>query len=572
MNRTSELYRLVPQWAVCNLVLLYIVYLNNLTHNTALELLATGKPITYEHYHVLATNGINIIVSLLCSYLADRIADVMIRKNYAEALERFRRASFVNQREQFPALESKIVTTSGTVAQFTHMIPNMVTSVIQLVAAVALVAQTHEAPKTLAGLAIVNLVAMVCAVRYISSKLSAGNAETAKLAHAEFGKKSTKMSYLNYRSMHGADSGSADEIANIVYRAECMFSRNTERNDHIRNACVMILDALATASIGLVPVTLPVWKLLGRYVDFAGTCSRSWIHYHSLKTRMLEVEEYFKKFDKSERFQVPQIDNPSEVRMQALQFARKSSEGRVVYTLTLTRELVFGKGEPRLILIEGVNGAGKSTFFDILAGGIEPATTVNGTTELITTMTINGLPVSHGWMHLLKSRLYLTQFSKEDIAASTWADFVAPVSVGSHPITDSMIIDAIHEVGLGPVFDSRAEGKLTAKIGILSGGEHRRLSLARTIVAMRSSPGTMLTIIDEADAGVDEITKGPESISEIINNIHSWYRGTIMAALHNKRFIRGLNWNAKLTFEKSIDPKTKAIHTMVTYSQKRKMK
>lgn len=141
--------------------------------------------------------------------------------------------------------------------------------------------------------------------------------------------------------------------------------------------------------------------------------------------------------------------------------------------------LTVGKGE--VIALTGPSGSGKSTLLHLLAGFLAPD---SGDVRLF------GKPAgsfAFGWLG-----------QSGFLVHGTWAD---NLRLTSPDVSNVAIEAALRNVGLGPLLDSREDGIFSAVSEDgqgLSGGQARRLSLARIFVADYE-----VILLDEPTAGLD---------------------------------------------------------------------
>lgn len=141
--------------------------------------------------------------------------------------------------------------------------------------------------------------------------------------------------------------------------------------------------------------------------------------------------------------------------------------------------LTIGKGD--VIALTGPSGGGKSTLLHLLAGFLAPD---SGHIHLF------GKPAgsfAFGWLG-----------QSGFLVHGTWAD---NLRLTSPDVSDVAIETALRNVGLGPLLDSREDGifsKVSEDGQGLSGGQARRLSLARIFVADYA-----VILLDEPTAGLD---------------------------------------------------------------------
>jgi lipopolysaccharide export system ATP-binding protein len=136
-----------------------------------------------------------------------------------------------------------------------------------------------------------------------------------------------------------------------------------------------------------------------------------------------------------------------------------------------------------IVGILGPNGAGKSTCFRAIAGLIRP---IAGTVRL-GGVCLDRLPL---WRRVRAGLGYLAQEPAIFRSLSTRDNLrVAVEGVGGNPLIVDALLD---KAGLLPLAEASA--------GTLSGGERRRLELARTLAT-----GPRVLLLDEPFAGVDPL-------------------------------------------------------------------
>lgn len=154
-----------------------------------------------------------------------------------------------------------------------------------------------------------------------------------------------------------------------------------------------------------------------------------------------------------------------------------------------------------IVLVAGRNGAGKSTL-------LRNSVTRNDT-------------------------IYLPQ-SSDDMRDQTWVDAVGCLSAD---MPQSVIRRAICDCGLMPPDD------LTAPIGELSGGQVRRLMLARVIATVRHRAAVRRVILDEPDQG---ISADDGSVAAIIAELGRANARLVLVAMHNAALIDQVQWTARV--------------------------
>ncbi len=141
--------------------------------------------------------------------------------------------------------------------------------------------------------------------------------------------------------------------------------------------------------------------------------------------------------------------------------------------------LTFRRGD--VIALTGPSGGGKTTLLNLIAGFLPPG---EGTIEVL------GRSPGHSGFGWLGQKGFLVH--------GTWAD---NLRLTTPDASDVAIETALRSVGLGALLDSRPEGinSAVSEDGQgLSGGQSRRLSLARLFVADYD-----LILLDEPTAGLD---------------------------------------------------------------------
>jgi ATP-binding cassette subfamily C protein CydD len=135
----------------------------------------------------------------------------------------------------------------------------------------------------------------------------------------------------------------------------------------------------------------------------------------------------------------------------------------------------------QVVALTGPSGEGKSTLLHLMAGFIQPTAGV---------VSVDGETPGNCAFGWLGQRGFWTQ--------GTWAD---NLRLTCPDATDVSIESALRNVGLGGLLDQRADGihsRVSEDGQGLSGGQARRLSLARIFVAHYE-----LILLDEPTAGLD---------------------------------------------------------------------
>jgi len=201
-------------------------------------------------------------------------------------------------------------------------------------------------------------------------------------------------------------------------------------------------------------------------------------HYHDRAAAMGAGAEILERLNTPVDSYQPQASVSAEPTNDVIELISVSMAFRADHDVLQKVSLKIRKGE--VIALTGPSGGGKSTLLHLLAGFMAPDT---GRIRLF-----GQLPGSFrfGW---LGQKGFLVQ--------GTWAD---NLRLTTPDASDVAIATALHNVGLGPLLDSRKDGILSAVSEDgqgLSGGQARRLSLARIFLADYD-----LILLDEPTAGL----------------------------------------------------------------------
>lgn len=190
-----------------------------------------------------------------------------------------------------------------------------------------------------------------------------------------------------------------------------------------------------------------------------------------------------------------------EIRFHGVSYAYQPSQP-IFHNLNLT----IKRGE--CIALTGPSGGGKTTLLHLLAGFITPGSG---------TVSVMGQPAgsfSFGWLG-----------QQGFLVGGSWADnlrLVAPEA------SDIAIESALRNAGLGPLLNAREDGiysQVSEDGKGLSGGQARRLSLARVFVADYD-----LILLDEPTAGLDT-----DSEMHVLNGLNKLAQAgkTIVLSTHH---------------------------------------
>ncbi|QYB17399.1 taurine import ATP-binding protein [Pacmanvirus S19] len=189
--------------------------------------------------------------------------------------------------------------------------------------------------------------------------------------------------------------------------------------------------------------------------------------------------------------------------------AKESITGKIImYSMNYINENSFQlKWEGKPLTIEGLtywihgsNGSGKTTFLNIISGFIE---------DVEVNMTVDG--ISTNWADI-SNKVIIEQDDPINFAQGSWYEAIG-----------ERFEECISIVGLNKIYMQR---KNNSCIGELSGGQRRRLLIARGIGRLLSTGGNIL-IMDEPEAHIDD------TFADIILNLRQVYHGAIFMSLHN---------------------------------------
>ncbi|CAF4802965.1 unnamed protein product [Rotaria magnacalcarata] len=224
-----------------------------------------------------------------------------------------------------------------------------------------------------------------------------------------------------------------------------------------------------------------------------------------------------------ERVNTEQKHLRNEIEIEDLSF--KYTDARATFYLTINGSLTFRKGQA--ILVTGKSGAGKSTFYDILAGIIS----MNDYQANVR------IDQQQATFHSVeKCRTIVLQDSRMGYR-STIFSMITDIdeSETKEKLNDeleSLIWHFLRLIHMDDFVRNELSGDLIIPLeNKLSGGQKTRLLLARALFQahQRQSP---ILILDEPDKGLPA-----ETTVSIIENIIDWYRskGILFLTLHTKK-------------------------------------
>ncbi|CAF2176532.1 unnamed protein product [Rotaria magnacalcarata] len=224
-----------------------------------------------------------------------------------------------------------------------------------------------------------------------------------------------------------------------------------------------------------------------------------------------------------ERVNTEQKHLRNEIEIEDLSF--KYTDARATFYLTINGSLTFRKGQA--ILVTGKSGAGKSTFYDILAGIIS----MNDYQANVR------IDQQQATFHSVeKCRTIVLQDSRMDYR-STIFSMITDIdeSETKEKLNDeleSLIWHFLRLIHMDDFVRNELSGDLIIPLeNKLSGGQKTRLLLARALFQahQRQSP---ILILDEPDKGLPA-----ETTVSIIENIIDWYRskGILFLTLHTEK-------------------------------------
>jgi len=205
-------------------------------------------------------------------------------------------------------------------------------------------------------------------------------------------------------------------------------------------------------------------------------------HYHDRASALGAGAEILSRLNASEptgqRVRPAPSQNSTGVMVQDVSVGFGSGFGK---NKLLFDRVSFSVGRGQALALTGPSGGGKSTLLNMIAGFIAPQS------GAITIFDKAPGQQAFGWLG-----------QKGFLIDGTWAD---NLRLTAPQASDSDIAGALEQVGLGPLLAERAEGiysKVMEDGQGLSGGQSRRLSLARILVADYD-----LILLDEPTAALD---------------------------------------------------------------------
>lgn len=552
MFTTYSLYRigfnniprhLIWKWTWLLIINIYLSYLCVDFTGSLIVRINSGNGIELYPFYILIVELLAIFISYAIGACSDEICARSYKNVYAAVVRRYLDASTGNQRDQSAEFGNKIGGALNLVNMLSWMIPNLISFLVRLAGDLILVVRDEGFPTEFVYLVGVCSSIIAALIYYIAPRITKNNDITNTRNGELDDQKAIEISAINNKSIHGEADECPEKISNIVYSIEANWSITYLHNNILTSGSLALIDVVVVACLYMsYNVSYVYWRLLMDVSGLAHQLFSNWTQYDKQRSKLGEFDEYCSKFDISKRKDVEQVAYLGSFTIQQLEYERIKNN-KAVYTLQLKRPITIIHGRPRLVLVKGPNGAGKSTFFDILIGAIELSKP-----QII--MDIDGVDVPHGCMHILGKRIVLMQNTSEQIDRQTWTEFIS--SGATYP--DIYLVKLlIVEVGL-----SRANFDVDEKICRLSGGETRRLLLARILYQLRNLSGAItFVILDELDASVDDIDEEDRDetykpLPNIINGIRRWYNGTVFLSLHNKSFIDQIHFDDVLNFRKHV--------------------
>jgi len=212
-------------------------------------------------------------------------------------------------------------------------------------------------------------------------------------------------------------------------------------------------------------------------------------------------------------------------KIEARELRKKYKGKEVVKGVSLT---VSG-GE--IVGLLGPNGAGKTTTFSMIAGFVAPT----GGTLLLNDQSIVHLPP---FKRARKGLVYLSQEASvfRSLTVEENIRAIAQTLPGDRKSEDEIVRQKMEQLGI--------ESLAGQKANTLSGGERRRLEIARALVL---SPDFLL--LDEPFSGVDP--KSVSEVSEIINSLKSNGMGILLTDHNVTETLRAVD-RAYLLYEGNV--------------------
>lgn len=273
------------------------------------------------------------------------------------------------------------------------------------------------------------------------------------------------------------------------------------------------------------------WKL---YQDLQTLLHSILRYYGDYMRNIRHVYEYNKfrgKYIFSRRSEVTKHDSVKQIILKDLKFSRNGN-GFSIEKLQNSPPIVIDMDKTKLVLVTGDNGQGKTTFSKILSGEIETMEKLN--------ITVDGSKEPDGFLTLTDWRTIVTQIDSVNFRDTSWFDYVTNYADTSST-NEERVKKLLNVTRLTKLIDSQYGGNIHATIDNLSGGERRRVTIARAL--FRCNKPQML-FLDEGDAGVDS------NFPHIINDIKSKHPGgTIFITLMNMSYAKKINIDEHIHFQ-----------------------
>jgi zinc transport system ATP-binding protein len=298
----------------------------------------------------------------------------------------------------------------------------------------------------------------------------------------------------------------------------------------VQGAFPLIFGTITTTAvyftINTVKFTYSTWKM---YYDLQ-LLAQSILKYYSdysKNTHNISDFNVFRQKYKKRRLEL-QIENVQNISIRSINYTTNT------FTIALQCQIDIDMNSNDLILIRGSNGAGKTTLCKIISGEIE-----NVSADIL----VNGKTAPGGFLQIMNNRVVVTQSDDISIIYQNWFNIItdfAPVNEENK----EKVLTCINIVSLYNLLLIRYNGDIYRIIGNISGGERRKISIARAIY--RSFNRRCLKIFDEPDAGVDN------TLVDIVNAIKKNLSGPIIITLQNNAYIAKLQVNQYYTIDKGI--------------------
>ena len=182
-----------------------------------------------------------------------------------------------------------------------------------------------------------------------------------------------------------------------------------------------------------------------------------------------------------------------------------------------------------VVRIEGASGQGKTTLMKLMAGYYKPT---KGSVE-VGGRDLNEIKKT-GPDSLYSRLIYLSQFPYVFDSGNLRDNLKF-----GNAANDEKIRSVLTELGLAERFASGGKIDLESKMTGLSGGERRRIGLARVLLKMREQDGGGIVFLDEPTEGLDEAAED-EFIGILVKEKRAHPELTFVAVTHKSRFVEGL--------------------------------